>query len=266
VLLPAIVPLLFGFMFPDIGHGLVLLLVGLLFRAQPKWRILVPCGLYAIAFGFLFGSFFGRHDVVQPLWFKPMEDPIEILIICMVFGFCLILLSIVFSGIEAYWKEKLHSWLILEVAVLALYTSGLIGLFIPEVLIVTPLALGFYLFGVVITYHGSFFSKIVNGLGSLFESIFELTLHTLSFMRVGVFALAHEGMSIAVNQLTDGIENIYLYGLALAVGHLFVITVETLIVFIQTTRLVLFEFFIRFLRAEGRVFNPLNLPTRKRRS
>jgi len=265
VLLPGIVPLLFGFMFPDIGHGLVLLLAGLLFRAQPKLRILVPCGLYAIAFGFLFGSFFGHHDVVPALWFYPMEEPIKVLVICMVFGFCLILLSIVFSGIEAYWKEKLHSWLILEVAVLALYTSGLIGLFIPEAFMVTPIALGLYLLGIVITYQGSFFSNIINGIGSLIESIFELTLHTLSFMRVGVFALAHEGMTIAVNQLSTGIENIYLYGLALVIGHLFVITVETLIVFIQTTRLVLFEFFIRFLRAEGRVFHPLNLPAGKPR-
>jgi len=36
---------------------------------------------------------------------------------------------------------------------------------------------------------------------------------------------------------------------------------EGLLVFVQTTRLVLFEFFIRFLRAEGRLFRPVGGPT-----
>jgi len=107
-LLPIIVPLLFGFMFPDVGHGLILILAGLAFRSKPELRILVPCGLYAIAFGFLFGDFFGSHDVIDALWFYPMDDPITILVTCMVFGFSLILLSIVFSGIEAYWKGNLR--------------------------------------------------------------------------------------------------------------------------------------------------------------
>jgi V/A-type H+-transporting ATPase subunit I len=46
----------------------------------------------------------------------------------------------------------------------------------------------------------------------------------------------------------------------IALGHLAAIVVETLIVFIQTSRLVLFEFFIRFLRGEGRPFRPLPPP------
>lgn len=44
-------------------------------------------------------------------------------------------------------------------------------------------------------------------------------------------------------------------------GNLFIIVVEGQVVFVQTTRLVLFEFFIRFLRAEGRVFKPLRGPS-----
>jgi V/A-type H+-transporting ATPase subunit I len=67
-------------------------------------------------------------------------------------------------------------------------------------------------------------------------------------------------MSGAVNQLAAGIENNYLHIFTLVTGHLVIIAVETIVVFIQTTRLVVFEFFIRFLRAEGRVFRPINLP------
>ena len=39
-----------------------------------------------------------------------------------------------------------------------------------------------------------------------------------------------------------------------------VIVLEAMVVSIQTTRLVLFEFFTRFLRAQGRAFRPLPAP------
>jgi hypothetical protein len=44
-------------------------------------------------------------------------------------------------------------------------------------------------------------------------------------------------------------------------GNLIVILLEGLVVSIQTTRLVLFEFFNRFLRGTGRVFEPLAPPS-----
>ena len=46
----------------------------------------------------------------------------------------------------------------------------------------------------------------------------------------------------------------------LVVGNLIVIVLEGLVVSIQTTRLVLFEFFTRFFRPEGREFRPLAAP------
>ena len=51
------------------------------------------------------------------------------------------------------------------------------------------------------------------------------------------------------------------FGLAiLLLGNLIVIMLEGLVVSIQTTRLILFEFFIRFLRGTGRTFRPLAAP------
>ena len=48
--------------------------------------------------------------------------------------------------------------------------------------------------------------------------------------------------------------------LILLLGNAIVIVLEGLVVSIQTTRLILFEFFIRFLQANGRVFKPLAGP------
>ena len=48
--------------------------------------------------------------------------------------------------------------------------------------------------------------------------------------------------------------------IVLTLGNVLVIGLEGLVVGIQTTRLVLFEFFIRFLKAGGRPFRPLPPP------
>ncbi|MFX1591939.1 MAG: V-type ATPase 116kDa subunit family protein [Promethearchaeota archaeon] len=66
-------PILFGLMFGDIGHGLVLIIAGvvgaLLFRNKKGsdflnfcW-IIFYCGWGAILCGFLYGEFFGMHDI-----------------------------------------------------------------------------------------------------------------------------------------------------------------------------------------------------------
>jgi V/A-type H+-transporting ATPase subunit I len=44
-------------------------------------------------------------------------------------------------------------------------------------------------------------------------------------------------------------------------GNILILVLEGLVVSIQTTRLVLFEFFIRFLKGTGRMFQPLAMPT-----
>jgi V/A-type H+-transporting ATPase subunit I len=46
------------------------------------------------------------------------------------------------------------------------------------------------------------------------------------------------------------------------VGNVVILVLEGLVVSIQTTRLVLFEFFIRFLKGTGRMFHPLTVPTK----
>jgi V/A-type H+-transporting ATPase subunit I len=50
------------------------------------------------------------------------------------------------------------------------------------------------------------------------------------------------------------------WALVLVLGNALILVVEGMVVSIQTTRLVLFEFFTRFFRAEGREFRPLAAP------
>jgi V/A-type H+-transporting ATPase subunit I len=60
--------------------------------------------------------------------------------------------------------------------------------------------------------------------------------------------------------LAGAVENPAGWLLIVVLGNLFVIVLEKLVVFVQTTRLALFEFFIRFLRAEGRPVRPGSRP------
>ena len=255
-LLPVIVPLLFGYMFPDVGHGLLLVLLGLaLYRRSPRTRFLMPCGLAAMVFGALFGEVFGFHGLVSPLWMKPLDDPLAVLAIPMGFGVVLMLLGLAFAGFEAHWRGELRAWLLLDAAVLLLYVSLLAGVFTPRAFWFTGLAIVQYFIGaLVLASAGERGMALLNAAGQLLLSIFELAMNTLSFLRVGAFALAHAAMSLAILTLADGVDSPWAWGLIILLGNLFGVVMEGLLVFVQTTRLVLFEFFIRFLHAEGRLF------------
>lgn len=261
-LLPVIVPLLFGYMFPDMGHGLVLILLGLfLYKRHPGSRFLVPCGLAAVAFGAVFGEVFGFHDLVPPLWMKPLEDPIAVLAMPMGFGVFLMLLGLVFAGIEAHWRGALRAWLLLDGAVLLLYAALLAGVFRAEALVVAGLAMVLYFAGsVALAVPGQRALALPDAAGRLLLSVFELVMNTLSFLRVGAFALAHAALSSATLTLAAGVESPLAWGAVILLGNLFGVVLEGLLVFVQTTRLVLFEFFIRFLHEEGRLFRAESRP------
>ena len=88
----------------------------------------------------------------------------------------------------------------------------------------------------------------------------QLAVNTLSFARVGAFALAHAGLSSAIVVLAGAAGHPLAAFVILLAGNVVMIALEALVVSVQTTRLVLFEFFIRFLHGEGRPFRPLPQP------
>lgn len=262
--LALVVPLLFGYMFADVGHGLVLAGFALLFsRRWPQVRFLVPCGLSAALFGVLAGDVFGLGDLLPTLWIEPLEAPLTVLAVPLVFGVALMLLGLAFAGIEASWRGRLRQWLLVDAAILALYTLLLLAVFVPAALWLVPVALLHYVSGSLLTTGDRLLPALATAIGRLLLSLFELAMNTLSFVRVGAFALAHAALSQAVVTLADMAGHPLGWLLVLALGNLFVVVLEGLVVFVQTTRLVLFEFFIRFLRADGRIFEPLPKPPQK---
>ncbi|HEY9146768.1 MAG TPA: hypothetical protein VIN36_08790 [Thiobacillus sp.] len=259
LILALVVPLLFGYMFGDVGQGLVLLIAGLWLRRKfPAAALLIPTGASAMLFGLLFGSVFALEDLIPPLWLHPMSAPLLVLAIPIYFGAGLLLLGMVLNGLQAGWRGEARHWWWRDAPVIVLYLA-LLSLFIHFGAIY-GLVLGLLsaLVGGLIVGHGNPAVRIGLAFGELFEQMFQLAVNTLSFSRVGAFALAHAGLSQAVMGLAD------IAGdagwLVLVLGNVFILALEGLVVFIQTTRLVLFEFFIRFLRGEGKGFTPLPAP------
>ena len=109
-------------------------------------------------------------------------------------------------------------------------------------------------------WHARRLAAAAKAAAELVERLLQILINTLSFARVGAFALAHAGLSSAIVALMNAGDSLVAKALVLVIGNVIVLVLETMIVSIQTTRLVLFEFFTRFLTAEGRIFHPLPAP------
>ena len=102
-------------------------------------------------------------------------------------------------------------------------------------------------------------AAIAAGVAHFVEQLLQLLVNTVSFARVGAFALAHAGLSVAVTGVAEASGAIG-YWIVLLLGNLLILALEGLVVGIQTTRLLLFELFVRFLEGTGRAFRPLPPP------
>lgn len=261
LLLAVIVPLLFGFMFGDVGQGFVLVLVGLLLgRRIPKARLIVAGGVASMAFGVLYGSVFCREDLIPALWLHPFAEPFTLLVVSVIGGASILVLGLLLRGLEAHWEYAMKRWLATDAGLLVTYLGLLLSL-LHSVGSLIALAGGtWFIVGSALTARARKLAAAGSALGHLVERTLQLVVNTISFARVGAFALAHTGLSVAVVSMSDATGNLVGSVVVLVVGNALIIVLEGLTVGIQTARLVLFEFFVRFLRGEGRAFHPLAPP------
>lgn len=257
-LLVVLVPLLFGYMFGDLGQGAVILIVGLLLRERfPLAGLLVLGGASAMVFGLLYGSVFAREDVLPALWMSPLHDPATILLVPLVTAVAILSLGQMLAGLGARWRGDLRHWLMQDLGFLVLYVGLVLQLATDGLGWLPLLGALWYLLGAFLAHR-----RLLGGIaaiGHLTESALQILVNTISFARVGAFALAHASLSAAICSMADAAP-LWAWLLIMVLGNLIVIALEGLVVSIQTTRLVLFEFFNRFLVGSGRVFRPLPPP------
>lgn len=249
-LLALLVPLLFGYMFGDVGQGAVLAALGYAFRQTAVGRLLFLGGVSALFFGLLYGEFFALEGVLPALWLSPLHEPLLLLAVPLFFAMALLSLGLFFNVLQQWWARSadfwpsLGLWWLYSSVVLSLAQSWFLWLAIPALFLILL---------------GKGFGHLGAAVAELLENSVQLAMNTLSFIRVGAFALAHAGLASAVGSLAAGAP----WWAALLIfvfGNLLIILIEGLAVSIQTTRLVLFEFFVRFFKGTGRAFVALTLP------
>ena len=96
---------------------------------------------------------------------------------------------------------------------------------------------------------------ITQGVFELFEVLLSYFSNTLSFVRVGAFAVSHAAMMQVVLMLA-GAESGHISIPVIVIGNLFVCGMEGLVVGIQVLRLEYYELFSRFYKGTGREFKP----------
>ena len=100
------------------------------------------------------------------------------------------------------------------------------------------------------------FSALIQGVVELLEVISSYLSNSVSFLRVGAFALAHAVLSYIIFTMSNLIP-IFIGKLAvLIIGNAIVIVLEGMIVAIQVIRLQYYEFFSKFFTETGKEFIP----------
>lgn len=280
---------IFGAMFGDVGQGLCLFLGGAILY---KWKKINLAGIVSIAgifstfFGFMFGSVFGFENIIEATWIRPISHMTTlpfigklntVFIVAVAFGMGIILLSMIFHIINA---KKAHdtealldqngiSGLVFYGAVVLTVVLFMTGNKLPATIILVVM------FGIpllLMIFKEPITSKlekriehsqegkvmfVVQAVFEMFETLLSYFSNTLSFVRIGAFAVSHAAMMEVVLMLA-GVETGNPNWAVVVGGNLFVCAMEGLIVGIQVLRLEYYEMFSRFYKGTGREFKPYN--------
>ncbi len=264
-LLAFVAPVMFGFMFADVGQGIILIIAGTVLRRRfPATALLIPGGIAAALFGVLLGSVFAHDGILPAIWLRPLERPLVMLEASLVFGACVILLGLALDAVQHHWSGTGAQWWASSAGLVLCYGAMILAPFDGRALWGLGAGLGWYLAGSAMLAPSNRLSRLGAAAGEALEALLQLAINTVSFVRIGAFALAHAGLGSAVVALAAIVGTATgarpAAWITLIIGNALIIAIEGLVVGIQTTRLVLFEFFIRFLHGSGRPFRPLPMP------
>ncbi len=282
---------IFGCMFGDAGQGIVLFIGGgilYLTRKMALAGIISIAGVFSTFFGFMYGSFFGFENVIKAVWLKPIDAMTKlpfvgqlntVFVVSIAFGMGLNLLVMIFQMINAakkhdtenLWFSKnglagfiFYGFLVLTIV---LYMTGhktpsnilmVIFLGVPVLVFLfrEPLT------NLVKRNHKKIEEGrvmfLVEGIFDLIETMLSYFSNTLSFVRIGAFAISHGAMMEVVLMLAGAESGGNPNWLVVVIGNIVVMGMEGLVVGIQVLRLEYYELFSRYYDGGGRKFTPFH--------
>ncbi|MCX4092452.1 V-type ATPase 116kDa subunit family protein [Nocardia sp. alder85J] len=275
---------MFGMMFGDLGHGLLLIAAAAVLRSgrirrlaslRRLWVFVAGAGLAAAGFGVLYGEFFGPTGLVPVVWLNPLDEPVRLMLVALAAGAGLLGLSYGFGTVNR-WREGGVR--------LALYSSSgiagaatFLGLGVlaagiqwrlPAVLAggvaLTAAGLVLSLIGMLGESGGGATGVVRSGIG-LLDLVMHIGANVVSFARLAAFGMTHAALGWVVWRGTLAIAGHGPVGIAFAavfvvVGNLLTFALEALVAGVQALRLEFYELFSRIFAGTGRSFAPWRIP------
>jgi V/A-type H+-transporting ATPase subunit I len=286
-------PLFFGIMFPDLGQGLIIALLGLViylkgWKSKKKWgAMLVSFGIAASVAGILVGEVFGFDTssipfIGQFLWSLKVINVstltystiMLILMVSLMIG--IVHLSSAYfidfyQTLKASWRKAVVEKLPVFVAYIGGVLMGLsiiggdysFNLFAGRAALIGVPNLYLSAFSVPVTAASIFVFLIysvkhegaMNGAIAFMFIVIEFLANTISYARLGVLLMVHVILMHTLNATASmGAIAIPL----LIFGNLGIMALEGLIVYIQSLRLHVYEWFTKFYTGSGKRFIPIN--------
>ncbi len=280
--------LMFGIMFGDIGQGFVYFLAGLLLakKIPEASGVLTRLGLSSMIFGVVYGSIFGLEDIE---WLKNIalvhggplntNNIMPILIAGVAFGVAVLTVSFLLGIINALRRHDIESaffgkngiagyifFMGLICTVLAIMNVIPVSFIVPVLMMITMLVI--MVFKEPITHLIEGVRPLISGdKGSYYiesgfegvETILSTLSNSISFIRVGAFALNHAGLFMAFKVMAEMVPSGIPEFIILLLGNILILVLEGLVVFIQGLRLQYYEMFSKYFGGDGIAYEPIKI-------
>jgi V/A-type H+-transporting ATPase subunit I len=285
--------LMFGMMFGDMGGGALFIVLGFVLSRLQKGllvfssnttrklgRIMILCGFSSMFFGFLYDEFF-LAEILPLTLLHPVQNITGIITVALVFGVMQISLALALNITNMLRRKKPLEAIFSGHGIVGLtyYLTGvfLAIAFIKEmnfqvflqqgILPFTFVALAslavIFLSPVIRTLierrDARLSEKFIEGFGEGLETFIAFIANSVSYVRLAAFAVAHEALGLAAVIFASAIGTVPSFVLI----NVIVFVVEGFAAFIQSLRLMYYEFSTKFYVGDGVPYKPFKIISRK---
>lgn len=288
-------PIIFGLMFGDFGHGLILVITGFFIWLKLRKTdsgtkklglVLLFSGIGAAFCGLLYGESFGEKLFLFGqqimLFVRPVDNITTVLKLSILIGVILIIFGWIMKFINLSLNHRrflafsdplikiimmiggtyliftyyfdIQKWLAPPEPILLVVIPSIIYCFIR------PLGKALKCSYLKDKKSSSLISESIMDWG---ETMLQIVSNVASFMRILALEMAHIGLSIVFNEISNvfeesgGLFGKFISIIIMIIGTIFIIALETLLVVIHGLRLHFYEFFSKFYVAGGIKFKPI---------